>query len=137
MYRSYLQSILNHFVNMDITKLRLYLKGEYTYDETTKEIFLNEIESVFEVQRNLGDTKLLVYEGSCIGKKCDNCGKKGYRFVGNHSKSYIDLLFEIEGDEINDITDCAQFKTVVRIADLGMKFDIDVDLDAQINGIPF
>jgi hypothetical protein len=122
---------------MDIAKLRLQLKDEYTYDETTKEIFLKEIESVFEAQRNLGDTELIVYEGACIGKKCDNCGKRGYRFVGNHSRSYIDLLFEIEEDEIKDITACAKFKTVVRIADLGIKFDIDVDLDAQINGIPF
>jgi hypothetical protein len=122
---------------MDIAKLRLQLKDDYTYDETTKEIFLNKIESVFEAQKNLGDTELIIYKGACAGKKCDNCGKKGYRFIGNHSRSYIDLLFEIEGNEIKDITACAKFKTVVRIADLGIKFDIDVDLDAQINGIPF
>ena len=129
---TYLETILSYFSSMDIAKIHPLLKDEYTYDETTKEIFLNEIESVFKAQRNLGDTELIVYEGSCIGKKCDNCGKKGSRFIGNHSRSYIDLLFEIEGNEIKDITACAQFKTVVRIRDLGMKFDIDVDLDAQM-----
>jgi hypothetical protein len=82
---------------MDIAKLRLQLKDDYTYDETTKEIFLNKIESVFEAQKNLGDTELIIYKGACAGKKCDNCGKKGYRFIGNHSRSYIDLLFENEG----------------------------------------
>lgn len=44
---SYLKIILSHFNSMDIAKLRLYLKDEYTYQETTKEIFLMEVEKVF------------------------------------------------------------------------------------------
>jgi len=136
---TYPKTIHGYFTSMDIAKLRLHLKDEYTYQDTTKEIFLNEIESVFEAHRNSGDSELLIYEGACVGSKtCDNCGVKGYRFVGNHSKNYMDLLFEIEGDEIKDICDCMHFKTDVHIEDLGIKADIDVNLyDHDIDAIPF
>lgn len=124
---------------MDIAKLRLHLKDEYTYDDTTKKIFLNEIEEVFEAHKNSGDTELHIYEGACAGSMiCDNCGKKGYRFVGNHSKNYMDLVFEIEGDDIKYIYDCMNFKTDVHIEDLGIKADIDVNLENQNTDIiPF
>lgn len=136
---TYSESILRYFTSMDIAKLRLHLKDEYSYQDTTKEIFLNDIESVFEAHKDSGDTELIAYEGACAGSNiCDNCGMTGFRFVGNHSKNYMDLLFEIEGDDIKDICDCMNFKTDVDIEDLGMKADIDVNLyDHDINSIPF
>ena len=114
---------------MDIGKLRLYLKDEYTYNNLTKEIFLNEIEGVFEAYKNSGDTELHIFNGACASKTCDNCGLKGYRFVGNNSKNYMDLLFVMEGDDIIDIFDCVQFKSEVEIEGLKTKTDIFYDLD--------
>ena len=96
---SYIQRILSYFTSMDISRLQLHLKNEYTYQDTTKEDFLYEIEVNFELHKNWGDTELLIYKGACAGKICINCGMKGYRFVGNHSKNYMDLLFEIEDEE--------------------------------------
>lgn len=136
--KTYLQNILAFITTMDIDRLRYYLKDEYTYQDTTKEIFLNNIESVFDSYRNSGDTELLLYYGACAGKTCENCGMKGYRFVGNISKNYMDLLFEIEGDDIKDIFECVQFNTDVDIEGLGIKADIDVNLYEQnSSGIPF
>ena len=129
---SYLQSILSYLTSMDIAKLRLYLKDYYTYQETTKEIFLNEVEEIFEAHRNSGDSGLLIFEGACAGKKCENCGKKGYRFVGNHSGNYMDLLFETEGEDIKDIFDCVQFKAGQDIQGLKTKADIYIPLDEQV-----
>lgn len=130
----YIQSILSYFTSMDIAKLRLYLKDEYTYEDTTKEIFLNEIESIFKAYKYSGDTELLIYKGTCAGSKiCDNCGKKGYRFVGNHSKNYMDLLFVMEGDDIKDIFDCSYFKPDVEIEGLETKADIFIVPENQIN----
>jgi len=121
---------------MDIAKLRLYLKDEYTYEDTTKEIFLNEIESIFEAHKNSGDTELIIYKGACAGSKiCDNCGKKGYRFVGNHSKNYMDLLFIMESDDIKDIFDCSYFKTDVEIEGLETKADIYFNQDDLVTFI--
>lgn len=126
---SYLQSILHYFASMDIANLRLHLKDEYTYEDTTKEIFLNEIESIFEAHKNSGDTELLTYKGACAGKRCENCGKKGFRFVGNHSKNYMDLLFEIEEDDIKDIYSCPGFDTDVEINDLGTQASFYINPD--------
>lgn len=128
----YLKTILSFFTSMDIDNLRLHLKDDYTYEDTTKEIFLNEIEKIFEDHRNLGDTELLISKGACAGKRCENCGKKGFRFVGNHSKNYMDLLFEIEGDDIKDIFDCSQFKPDVDIDGLGTKAFIYFKEDDRI-----
>jgi hypothetical protein len=123
---------------MDIGRLRYFLKYEYTYEDTTQKIFLDEMERIFDSFRNTGDTELLLYNGACVGKTCENCGMNGYRFVGNISKNYLDLIFEIEGNDIKDIFECVQFETDVDIERLGIKADIDVDLDEKnINQIPF
>lgn len=116
---------------MDIDNLRLNLKDEYSYEDTTKEIFLNEIDQVFQAHKNLGDTELIIYLGKCAGETCPNCGKKGYRFVGNHSKNYMDLIFEIEGDDILDFFTCCTFKTDSDVSESGTKADIYINLDDQ------
>jgi hypothetical protein len=118
---------------MDIVNLRLHLKDEYTYEDTTKEIFLKQIEAIFEAHKNSGDTELLIYKGSCAGKRCENCGKKGFRFVGNHSKNYMDLLLEIEGDDIKDIYYCSYFKPDVEIDGIGTKAFIYFNEDDRIS----
>ena len=129
---SYLQTVLQYFRLMDISNLQRCLKDEYSYQDTTKEIFLNKVESIFKAYKNSNDIELIVYEGKCAGRMCDNCGKKGYRFVGNKSKNYFDLLFETEGDDIKDIYHCEQFKIFERIEDLGTRATIEIDLDDQV-----
>ena len=61
---------------MDIEKPPLF-KEEYTYQDITKEIFLNQLDKVFQARKNTGDTELIIYNGECAATKmCDNCGKK-------------------------------------------------------------
>jgi len=129
---NYIQNILSYFTSMDIAKLRLHLKDECNYQETTKEIFLNRIEEIFDAYKNSGDTELIIYKGACAGKKCVNCGNKGFRFVGNNSGNYMDLLFEIEGDDIKDIYYCAKFKTEIKIKKRGEKSHIYFNKDDQV-----
>jgi len=117
---------------MDIDNLRLFLKEEYSYQGTTKEIFLNKVEEVFKTHKSSGDTELLIYKGACGSQTCSNCGVKGYRFVGNYSKNYMDLLFEMEGDDIKDIVCCDEFETVDEINDLGTKASIYINLDDEV-----
>lgn len=134
-YNTYIEIILSYFTSMDIAKLRLYLKDDFTYQDTTKEIFLSEIASIFDAHKNSGDTKLIIYKGACGSKICENCGKKGFRFVGNHFNNYIDLLFETEGDDIKDIYSCEQFKPDVEIADLGTRAYIYINHDDRLSFI--
>lgn len=130
---SYLQTILRCFTAMDIDGLRVFLKDEYTYQEATKEVFLDKVEAVFEQHRAAGDTELLLYPGACVGQTCRNCGNRGYSFVGNHTNNYVDLLFEIKGDDITDIYSCSQFKSDIEVSDLGDRSSIDIDLDEITN----
>jgi len=131
--KHYVEGIIKCFTSMDIEKLRLHLKDEYSYEETTKEVFLREIEKIFRRFKNAGDTELIIYKGKCGGKTCPNCGKKGYRFVGNHTKNYLDLLFETEGDDITDINSCALFKTDEKIKKLNYPHEIDVNEDEKVS----
>ena len=108
---SYIQSIFSFFKALDIVNLRLHLKDQYTYQETTKDIFLDKVESLFLELKNCGDTALSVYEGSCSDKRCNNCSKNGFRFVGNISGNYFDLIFVVEGDDITNIFNCEEFET--------------------------
>ena len=61
--RGYIQTIMDAFSSIDIDKLRKYLKDDYFYEDTSKEIFLNEIEKFFKRRKNAEDIKLLIYEG--------------------------------------------------------------------------
>lgn len=130
---NYLQNILCFFCIMDIDLLRYHLKDKYTYQEATKEVFLDKIEAIFEKHRAAGDTELLLYPGACAGETCSNCGNRGYRFVGNHSNNYLDLLFETKGDDITDLYSCSQFRSDIEIADLNDRSSIDIDLDETAN----
>jgi len=124
--RSYIQTILNAFSSIDIATLRTHLKDDYSYEDTTKEIFLNETERLFKRHKNAGDTKLLIFEGKCID---DNCNDRGYRFVGNRSRNYIDLVFVTKKDDIINIFSCNDFNTDTEIEDIGIKADININLD--------
>lgn len=131
---SYHKTILSYFQTMDIEKLRMYLKDEYTYQDTTKEIFLEKVQEVFESYKIAGDTELVFYPGKCgvENNLCDNCGKSGYRFVGNNSGDYIDFIFEIEGNDIKDIYDCSRFKTDVDVKNLNEQRDIYIKLEDKV-----
>ena len=128
---TYLQTILLSFTALDINRLRAYLKEEYTYQEATKEVFLDKLEAIFEELRAAGDTELLVYPGACSSETCPNCGMRGYRFVGNRSHNYIDFVFETEGDNITDICSCLQFCSDTNLPELVSKSVIEVDLDER------
>lgn len=133
MSSTYLQTLLNCFTEIDIEKLRFYLKEDYSYQDTTKEVFLTEIERIFNAHKNAGDTQLLIYKGQCGSNECNNCGKGGYRFIGNQSKNYLDLLFITEGDDVTDIFDCGTFKTDEDTGELNSSSFIYINRDDEIS----
>jgi len=120
---------------MDIETLRKHLKGEYSYEDTTKEVFLNEIERLFKRHKNAGDTKLLIYEGKCTDDTCSNCDKRGYRFVGNRSRNYIDLIFDTEKDDIINIFSCEKFKPDDPLKNLKYKYEVEIHEDEKVTFI--
>ena len=105
---SYIETVKECFQKMDIEKLRLVLKAEYSYQDTTKEVFLEELESHFSCYKSYGETELLMYTGACGKETCSNKGKGGYRFVSDITGGHIDLIFEEEGDDIKEIYTCEE-----------------------------
>lgn len=131
----YIDRILNAFSLMDVDSLRIHLK-DYHYQDTTKEVFLRELEKVFLNFQHADDTAIVIYEGRCNGKNCPNFGKRGYRFVGNNSMRYLDLIFETKGDDILDIYNCAKFKTDKKIKKLKYKREIIIPEDERNSFVP-
>lgn len=129
---SYLQNILYYFSQLDWDRLYFYLKDEYSYQDTTKEIFLSKIKKNFDKHIESGDTELILIKGKCKSKICDNCGKSGYRFIGNNSRNYIDFIFEAYGDDITDIYECNDFNTKTDSEDLNRNYHVCVEKDEEI-----
>ncbi len=127
----YIQKILNAFSLLDIGELRLNLKEEYSYANTTKEVFLNALEIILTRHKHAGDTKLNIYEGICIKKKSPDFGKKGYRFIGNNSKRYFDFIFETDGNDIKNIYHCKKFNPYVKIKKLSYKHLLKINDDEK------
>jgi Zn-finger protein len=129
---TYLQTILNAFENFDLETLKALLKRK-VYQDTTKEIFLKELEIVFIEFRDVHDTRLIMYPGECLEKElCDNCGKKGFRFVGDKSNNYFDLIFDMDGDDVKDIFDCSKLKTESTIENLKHKIHLVINEEDKV-----
>lgn len=77
------------------------------YQDFEKQKFLTKLENVFGEFRELGDTHLEIYDGKC--NEC-NAFDSGFSFIGNISKTYIDLIIRCDRDKVVDIFECSNFK---------------------------
>jgi hypothetical protein len=68
--------------------------------------------------------------GYCDPKDC-NYMKAGFSFVGNKSKQYMDLIFEIESGLIADLYECTEFKCSE------ISFDGRFKITVDKNNLPF
>lgn len=127
------EQIINVFAEMNIAALEILLDDAKTYQDATKEVFLEKLEELFLTHKKLGDDFLIANTGKCGAENslCDNCGKTGYRFVGNHSNNYFDFVFELAGQNIIDIYDCSRFETPETIENLESKANLDFDEDEK------
>jgi hypothetical protein len=127
--------IIKAFASMNSTALEILLDDAKTYQDASKEVFLEKLEELFLAHKNSGDDYLFSYPGKCGAKcsLCDNCGKSGYRFVGNHSNNYFDFIFEIGNQSVSDIYDCSRFETTETIKNLKSKASLDFDEDEKVS----
>lgn len=125
--------IIKAFAEMNSAALEILLDDAETYQDATKEVFLEKVEELFLAHKNRGDDYLFSYPGKCGAEnsRCDNCGKTGYRFVGNHSNHYFDFIFEIGSETVSDIYDCSRFETTETIENLASQASLDFDEDEK------
>ena len=96
---------------MDLGMLELLLDENRTYQDASKEIFLEKVEGAFEEFMSNGDTYLTPAKGKCDSTACNNDGCSGFAFIGNNSNKGLPLIFEDHDNDYSDIYFCTVFKT--------------------------
>ena len=101
------KNALIHFISkFDIEMIKDLLEAN-NREFNNKELIDN-LKIVFGYFQLQGDLYLESHEGKC--NKCNKCNE-GISFIGNNSKSYIDLIFKYENKKIIEIFDCSNFMT--------------------------
>ncbi len=105
--KTQLDAVIHFITKMDADMVSTLLNDKYTFQDYSKSLFIRKLGDLFWEFRQLGDFQLIKERGECYG--C-SCGVKGYTFIGNKSRSYIDIVFvESEESEIMDIYECGEF----------------------------
>jgi hypothetical protein len=93
---------------MDIDMLYHILDEKMTFQDFPRNEFLLKLERVIGDFKANGDTFLNAIEG-----RCGQCSKdkSGFLFVGNNSKMFMNLLFDLSSGEVKDLYECSNFKT--------------------------
>lgn len=104
---------------MDSQLLEELLDPNQTYDDVSLPVFVRKVGENFEGMKERGDTFLDVESGHCCDLGCNpNLIRTAYRFVGNHTRHYMDLRFILEFSEdgkyyiIKDIFECNSFRSM-------------------------
>uniref|UniRef100_UPI004047BAB6 hypothetical protein n=1 Tax=Algoriphagus sp. TaxID=1872435 RepID=UPI004047BAB6 len=119
---THLDRILDCFARMDRTGLEDLLSPDFTYNEVSKDNFLDRLEDFWKDWRKKESyfDALEVIPGSCCNKACQNhLGKTAYQFRSPDGKS-LDLRFVLEQDVqgnfiVKDIYPCHDLLTFERI----------------------
>ncbi|MBX2897560.1 MAG: hypothetical protein KF763_19120 [Cyclobacteriaceae bacterium] len=129
-----LKHLVNGIASMNMDVLNTHLKKEYSYQDTTKEIFLSELSKLFTNYKSEGDTGFTSYKGKCSGKGCSGCSKSGFQFVGNVTRNYFNLLFITDGDgTVTDIYECNEFITALKVENLESANWIYIHADDKVH----
>lgn len=131
------EGLINAISVMDSTALELILDDEVSYQDTTKIIFLERLNEIFN-QFKETDTTLIAYEGKCFSDECPNKNTSGISFVGNNSGNYLNLIIEQNDNGcIKDIYNCHQFCTEKNVKDfMKTEFNIRIYKDEKVNFYP-
>jgi hypothetical protein len=104
-------SLVKAISEMKIDSLCLVLDDSLTYQQATKDVFLNKINDVFKHFKKTDDS-LLVSEGNCNSKECPNYNNCGALFYSYKTGDNFNLIFEVDDDEnVQDICCCQDFKS--------------------------
>jgi hypothetical protein len=133
MPKSKKQLIIESIQNMDLDMLDMLLDDEKVYQGTTKKIFIEKIEDIFQWFKREGNTFLHSYNGKCSKPDCINKGCSGVFFIGNLKKFHIDLIFKEIDNEIIDVFQCDNFKTNKRIWEFDEQEDIIIFDDEKVS----
>ncbi|MBM3418585.1 MAG: hypothetical protein FJY17_06675, partial [Bacteroidetes bacterium] len=94
------EALVHFFQLMDIEMIALLLNDAPTYQDFPKEVFIEKLSRTFDEFKEKGDTFLNAIQGAC--SICDK-SKNGFMFIGNSSKQYMSIIFDMEGNVAKDV----------------------------------
>jgi len=105
--KTHLDALLYFFGKMDIDMISTLLDDKLTYQDYSKSQFVTKLDDLMFTLYQKGDFQLYIERGECYG--C-NCGRSGFTFIGNRTRSFIDLVFEVDAESnVTDIYECEEF----------------------------
>lgn len=134
---SKLDHIISAFSTMNISSLKILLDDFKTYQNVTKETFLEKLEKTFTLQKKMGDDHFIAYpeKHNSTNNHYKNDEKISYRFVGNTSRNYVDFAFELSCQNISDIYNSYDYTTDEVIENLEDKIQFYFYMDEAANFI--
>lgn len=124
-------NIVRSIEQMDVELFEMLLNVDKTYQYVRKSVFVNKINDVFNELIEGGDTMLNSYPGICKSKDCNNRFCSGYRFVGNHSNKYFELIFKESRNEVDDIFQCFSLELDNPEVAKGERISYSIDAEDQ------
>ena len=101
-------AVIHYIKHLDIDMIETLLDGELTYQDFSKDIFIQKLGIALDEFLQTGDTQLDISNGFCSEFVCNNqCS--GYRFSSQSSGLYFDLIIDIEEGKVTDIYECSSF----------------------------
>ena len=117
-------AVLYFIRKLDVGMVSDLLDDKRSYQDMPKFRFINKLEIALDKFIDAGDTWLERYDGCCDSKTC-NFKFSGYRFVGNNSTMYMDLIVEIKDGMVLDIYECTQFLCLAPFENISTRVRID------------
>jgi hypothetical protein len=117
-------AVLYFIRKLDVGMVSDLLDDKRSYQDMPKFRFINKLEIALDKFIDAGDTWLEHYEGCCDSTTC-NFKFSGYRFVGNNTTMYMDLIVEIKDGMVLDIYECTQFLCSAPFENISTRVRID------------
>jgi hypothetical protein len=117
-------AVLYFIRKLDVGMVSDLLDDKRSYQDMPKFRFINKLEVALDKFIDAGDTWLEHSEGCCDSTDC-NFKSSGYRFVGNTSRMYMDLIVEVKDGMAVDIYECTQFLCTAPFENISTRVRID------------
>lgn len=103
------EELLQAMQLMDLKLIRRLLKNRFSLCPEKRKGLMFGMREVFYELWAAGDTRLLYHPGYCNSATCyNNFMCKGYRFTGNNSRFYFNLIIKDEDGLVTDIHECVE-----------------------------
>ena len=102
-------AVIHFLQRLDIEMVDAVLEDNRSYQDFAKPVFIKKLTIALKEFAETGDTFLNISPGICGDGGCNHkC--KGYSFIGNNSRNYLDMIIDVKDGVVQDMYECSVFK---------------------------